>query len=145
MCIRDSKNTGWVVGSHGTILKTIDGGLDWISQESNSSEVLISISIIDSENIWITGHNGTLLQTSTGGETWGSHSSFTLNNIESISFVNDLTGFALTSSGEIFKTNDSGMTWNRDSINSNQIHSIHFFDKHTGWVTGSRGLIGKKK
>jgi hypothetical protein len=60
-------NTGWVVGSYGTIIKTTNGGTNWFSQNSGTTNVLYSVYFIDSNTGWAVGSNGTVLRTSNGG------------------------------------------------------------------------------
>jgi len=70
------QNTGWAVGhlynvNTGIILKTTNGGLNWISQVHSSSYWLSSVHFIDNNSGWVVGQNGTILKTITGGELVG--------------------------------------------------------------------------
>ncbi len=57
---------GTAVGSNGTILRTIDGGIEWNLQESETTENLTSISFTE-DNIWIAvGNKGTILRSEMG-------------------------------------------------------------------------------
>jgi photosystem II stability/assembly factor-like uncharacterized protein len=68
VCFIDT-NTGWAVGSAGSIIKTTDGGVTWMVQ-SDSGNVLRSCTFIDANNGWIAGENGTILKTTDGGNLW---------------------------------------------------------------------------
>jgi photosystem II stability/assembly factor-like uncharacterized protein len=61
-------STGWVVGSHGKLFKTIDG-LSWLPQTSNTTSNLNDVFFIDSMIGWAAG-SGVLLHTVDGGLNW---------------------------------------------------------------------------
>ncbi len=63
-------NIGWVVGAYGLILKTTDGGLNWIKLVSGSSKQLQSVRFIDNEIGWAVGAYGKILKTTNGGVTF---------------------------------------------------------------------------
>ena len=60
-------NTGTAVGSHGTILRTTDGGASWVSQRSGTTYVLKGVSFTDVDTGTAVGINGTILRTTDGG------------------------------------------------------------------------------
>lgn len=61
---------GWIVGSSGTILHTIDGGETWISQDSSTFDNLYALDFVDNKHGWVVGDNSTILYTNNGGVTW---------------------------------------------------------------------------
>ncbi|MDI6766514.1 MAG: FlgD immunoglobulin-like domain containing protein [Bacteroidota bacterium] len=61
-------NTGCGVGYAGTIFKTTDGGTNWTSQSSGTTNNLRSVYFTDSNTGWAVGADGTILKTTTGGE-----------------------------------------------------------------------------
>ena len=73
----DSKN-GLVVGSEGTILRTVDSGKTWNLQNSHIKYpedtsvnlFLRSVLMIDSLNAWVGGEDGILLHTTDAGKSW---------------------------------------------------------------------------
>jgi hypothetical protein len=60
-------NTGWVVGADGIILKTTNGGDNWIPQRSGTINYFESVFFIDSNTGWAVGNDGTILKTNNGG------------------------------------------------------------------------------
>ena len=64
--------TGWAVGTHGTVLKTIDGGLTWKLQRSGANEHLARVAAFDTDNVAAAASDGSLLLTRDGGGTWKS-------------------------------------------------------------------------
>ncbi len=114
-----NKDTGWAVGdaiSKAQILKTVDGGKNWVAQNSNSFENLDNV-YFSSPNVgFTTGDNGTFLKTLDGGNTWSSvttipGSNFRPSYLSKFYFTSNYTGF-YTTDYAIFKTNDSGENWN---------------------------------
>lgn len=65
----DPKN-GWASGGMGTILHTVDGGITWNEQKSNTIERFSKVFFVDANNGWVTGYSGTILHTTDGGNLW---------------------------------------------------------------------------
>ncbi len=89
---------GWIVGgdedNHETIiLRTSDGGLNWVVQESGTDNGLNSVWFTNDETGWIAGNNGTILYTSNGGEYWELSPCPVEENLYSTCFVNQQTGW----------------------------------------------------
>ena len=66
----ESQN-GWVVGNHGVILHTGDGGEHWNAQESGTEVCLADVDFFDKKNGWVAGRYGTIIHTNDGGDSWG--------------------------------------------------------------------------
>ena len=63
-----NSTTGWVTGQNGEVLKTTDGGANWIKQFIESTTSLGSIYFIDQYNGWAVGGAGSIFHTASGGE-----------------------------------------------------------------------------
>jgi photosystem II stability/assembly factor-like uncharacterized protein len=65
---------GWLVGPHGTLQSTDDGGLTWARAATpltrEEQPFLSDVSFPDPMNGWVVGEEGTILHTSDGGTTW---------------------------------------------------------------------------
>ena len=71
---------GWIAGSRGTLLTSVDGGKSWKPEKPFTQDNLVDIHFVDSENGWLlcerdvysTGKNAVsyLRRTSDGGKTW---------------------------------------------------------------------------
>ena len=86
------------MGRWGTILKTTNGGTNWISQTSGTTIDLFSVNFLDQNTGWAVGEIGTILKTTNGGTNWTSQTSGTTNHLFSVNFVDQNTGWAV---GEI--------------------------------------------
>ena len=117
-------NTGYSVGSGGTILNTIDGGKTWRAQTSGTTNDLYSVYFSDVNTGYAVGGSliwsdsgidivgkpyiGTILKTTNGGATWTSQLSGTIYRLYSVYFTNFNTGYAVGDGGTILKTITSG-------------------------------------
>jgi photosystem II stability/assembly factor-like uncharacterized protein len=133
-----NENTGYAVCRGYTVIKTTNGGENWMSV-SNGIRSLLGPSILDgiltslsiiNENTVIAGGNG-LIKTTNGGTTWFSLST-TITYLTSIAFVNNTTGFAATSIGKLYKTTNQGSTWSLAGTYGTAINAIHFPSEQSG-------------
>ena len=62
-----NENTGYVAGESGVIIKTVNAGDSWRSQNSNTEKNLYSIFFTDSIRGWAVGDSGAIVKTNTGG------------------------------------------------------------------------------
>ena len=86
-----------LVGEAGTILRTTDGGTNWILQTSGTTEILKSVFFTDADTGTAVGYGATILRTTNGGTNWFSQSSGISNSItlEDVYFLNANTGTAV--------------------------------------------------
>jgi photosystem II stability/assembly factor-like uncharacterized protein len=99
------------VGNSGVILKTINGGLNWTEQNSNTTGVLYSVSFAPKGSLangYAVGWNGKILKSVDGGENWISQASGTTKTLNSVHFVNPSTGYIVGDNGVILKTTNGG-------------------------------------
>jgi photosystem II stability/assembly factor-like uncharacterized protein len=140
------QNTAFAVGPDGAIIKTTNGGINWVSKPSGTYDYLISVSFINSTTGWVAGfteYNGIIIKTTDGGENWAVRSDGINAPIYSIIFINSQIGFA---AGDklIFKSVDGGLTWSPRFYNDSLwFNSILFVDQNTGWAVGGEGAIYK--
>ena len=150
--------TGWAVGGDivGTplyeyycmILKTTNGGINWVQQFSDSwGPCFNTIAIADSLNVFVSasgtnmtgfGSTGKLMKTSNGGLNWTSDAAISGLATNCVFFINSNTGwvnyyvvFDVPPAVRIIqKTTNKGATWNlvlKDSVNNFMVRSNLFF------------------
>ena len=110
-----SASIGWIVGSDGSIRKTINDGVSWTSQTSGVSATLSSVHFIDNNIGLAGGDSGTIIWTENGGSNWYSHkkldgTNWTNNKINSVSLVSHTglsTKIAVGNSGTILRGDPS--------------------------------------
>ncbi|TRZ51861.1 hypothetical protein D4R99_03725, partial [bacterium] len=134
-------NTGFCVGSRGTLLKTTNGGANWQIVPFTILS-LNSINIINSQTGFIAASCGTIFKTTNTGENWVAITSPSQSNInfKDIYFLNDNTGYCINDNN-IFKTTNGGMNWNNNYYSNVMLTKIYFKNQTTGFVIGKSGMI----
>ena len=145
-----NENTGYVCGS-GTILKTTNGGINWINVNTiNLLKPFTKIQAIDENIVYCVGMFSTIIKSSNGGLNWnvlrnGPTGTGIYGNFFALYFINPLTGWISGESQFILKTTNGGGTF--DSIPTTQlvqrITDFYFLNPTTGLVCGNTGLIRK--
>lgn len=131
-----------ISGRLGTACNEITG-CAWTTQVSGTTDVLLSIFFIDSNNGWTCGQQGKILKTTNGGTNWTQQTVGT-KNLRSIFFININTGWICGRFGTILKTTDSGTNWTSQVSGTQQrLNSIFFVDSNIGWTCGGNGRIFK--
>lgn len=130
-----NEDTGLVVGYGGTILRTIDGGVNWDTIPSGTSEDFLSITFHNQTGL-ITGNGGTILKSTNGGLSWTDKSS--ANTIwHQAQLLNEHTAYIVGESSTVLKTIDGGDNWIfLTSGTGNGRVSLFFNDVNTGFVVG---------
>jgi photosystem II stability/assembly factor-like uncharacterized protein len=126
-------------------LKTIDGGISWISLATGVTDYLTNIYFINAYNGFIIGLEGTLLRTSDAGNTWQKITPPVQTTFSSIWFTDENTGFITGEITALLKTTDGGLTWNQVPVASGyrSLNSLVFTGPSTGYQVGSFGRIEK--
>jgi photosystem II stability/assembly factor-like uncharacterized protein len=90
---------GWVVGTNGLVLKTLDGGRNWASVDTgiNLRKLnLLAVKALPQETVLIAGEKGTIIRSTDGGKTW---SNLFIPEDVNVSNINQIGGH-LTAGGE---------------------------------------------
>jgi|GEM_PF-2063218 len=140
----DGLETGWLVGTKGTIKKTANAGADWFSQIYGTAAVngLESIYFVNSSTGWAVGSNGSAYKTTDGGLSWNPKSTGVLSTMHSVHFADINTGWAV-GNGVILKSMDSGNTWVLQLSTSLVLNAIHMFSATDGIALGDGGAVVK--
>ncbi|MBK9229232.1 MAG: hypothetical protein IPL67_19775 [Ignavibacteria bacterium] len=102
------RNTGWIAGQLGTILKTTNGGANWILQPSGTEDALHSVKFHDDNTGYVVGDFGTILKTTNGGEYWSEQESGMMHGLNSVFFTDKNHGWIVGESGTIIHTSTGG-------------------------------------
>ncbi|MDP2362707.1 MAG: YCF48-related protein, partial [Ignavibacteria bacterium] len=101
---------GIAVGDEGLLLKTQDGGNNWLQETVTTTEDLNFVKF-SSQLGFIGGSNGLLLRTSDGGINWSQISIGTNKDIMSILIHTQNNIWLVGKDGLIMKSEDAGLNW----------------------------------
>lgn len=137
-------NIGWIVGRNKTLLKTIDGGNNWLPQDTSVFEEspviadLADVFFIDENVGWIVSNH--IYKTINGGGTWNKvyhDSSYKPSGMDFVQFVTPNIGWAIGgyAGSKILKTVDGGQNWSFQN-NPKPLNFIDafFVDSLNGWI-----------
>lgn len=152
----DSDNV-WVVGEDGTLVKTTDGGINWINVPNNFTRNIKCVEFINPDTGWIagaisgsSGDDDLIYWTTDGGATWEQQilDNGVVIEIFDIEFMRDspadsVRGFIAGGLASVFKTDDYGTTWEDLSGNCGEgnFWSCSFADKNHGWFVGMPSAV----
>lgn len=130
-----SSSVGWVaVGSQ--IIKTTNGGVNFVGQTVPTNSGLNSVSFIDVNTGVTVGLSGFIARTVNGGTTWTQITSPTVSTINYVKFVSATVGYAGYVSG-LLKTVDAGASWSTVSgVTTTSFNSLDFSGTTDGWIAG---------
>ena len=90
-----NNNSGWAVGSCGTILHTNDSGINWTMQNNEFDNHLREVVFIDENSGWAVGYDGIILHTSDGGTHWNLQNSGTSFTLDFVCFPSAEVGYVV--------------------------------------------------
>lgn len=119
---------GWRITPFGGVKYTTDGGATWTNQVSGVFENILSINIIDSNEVWMAGVSG-LIHTTNAGANWTINLSSraaigaTLPFLTDCHFTDANTGWAISPIFEsLISTTDGGVSWVVHSVKGELIY-----------------------
>jgi hypothetical protein len=141
--------TGYAVGDSGTILKTTNGGTNWVAQNSGITGTYNNLNAVyftDVNTGYAVGQMGKIIKTTNGGTNWSALTSGVSNDIFSIYFVDANTGYAVGWT-KVLKTIDAGATWTIQATGisgtNDNLNGVFFINANTGFTVGNKGRILK--
>ncbi|MCX8105765.1 MAG: YCF48-related protein [Ignavibacterium album] len=151
-----TQNTGFVVGgsittgnTFGDILKTTDGGENWVKLSIDPGNRTYSVFFLD-ENTGFIGSQGPtgVYKTTDGGNNWtqlNTNTGVASSIVYDIKFYNQNLGFAMYGSGQVARTTDGGNTWTPVSAawGSAAGYEIFIVDSSVIYICGAGGRISK--
>lgn len=135
VCFIDTSN-GWACGYNGTVLRTSDGGQNWSSQTSGTSQSLWAVHFTDANYGTLVGNTGTIRRTSNGGNTWLPQTSGVSAALTGVVFLDPLVGWIAGPSQNVLFTESAGAFWQSVFVpgSSNTSRALWFENDQTGWV-----------
>ncbi|MEI7483160.1 MAG: YCF48-related protein [Ignavibacteriota bacterium] len=114
-----NRYTGWALGDGGKVLKTTNGGINWMNIPNPSyigGGILSSIFPVDSMYCYVAGGYDVILKTTNGGSNWIEISNGPLltGGYNGVSFINRDTGW-FCGSHRLLRTTNGGITFDSSS------------------------------
>lgn len=139
-------DTVYMSGNDGIIIKTVNGGNNWVTVYSEPTLQLWGMFFVNSLTGFTSGSTGRIMKTTNAGANWFNVTSPTQTSLNSIYFINENTGF-ISGYAIALKTTNQGGSW----INMNapyisgfeNFREIYFFNENLGLYVSDAGRIVK--
>lgn len=140
-----NENLGWATGDSGLILSTMNGGLSWNQDSSQTYSGLNDIMFFDSQVGLCVGSNGLIMKSTDGGEHWRVIQSSPGAIFFKLFLQGDSVAYAAGGpNNTILRSTDRGDTWTSRAVNAPQgtiFEDIYFISDSEGWAVGNGGVI----
>jgi len=136
-------NIGWAVGDNGVILKTTDGGNNWVSKEAPVSVSWKAVKFLNSSIGFAVGSGGYIIKSLNGGQTWFTVDTDINDTLNDIVILDSKNVVAVGNNGTVLLASD-GLTFNvitQTSGVTEDFNGVFFFDTSVGWVVGNNGTL----
>ncbi len=142
---RVGSHTLWLTGNMGKIVKSTDGGRNWVIQPTPDKANLQAISAWNADRAVAVGNGANVLVTRDGGSHWSKAESVphakVFNKLIGVQALPDGHALAVGENGAILKSTDYGENWQK----MRPFHQIIFNDVTDAgqglWVVGEEGTI----
>lgn len=137
------ENVGYGI-LYSSIIKTINGGLEWIETSLSNEGTLLDIFFVNQSVGYTCGFMGDFYKTTNGGETWIKLPTQFFNALLCMYFVDENTGYMSGDGCTFFQTDNGGMNWNSlEYFSCSWSNSVWFTDDLNGYIVGGNGKILK--
>ena len=130
-----------VVGRHGMIRRTTDGGVTFDDRELPIADDLQDVEIIGDGRGWVVGDAGTIWRTEDSGDSWSVATSGTATNLGGVAWVGGSTVIAAGDGGLVLRSTDDGRTWSSVASGTGQdLRAVAANrDSVAVWIVGTNG------
>lgn len=138
-----NENIGWAVGDKGTILKTVDSGINWVSKDTPINIDFRSVKFYDLNTGYAVGARGNIIKTINGGESWFTLETPTGDDLYDLAIIDENKICIVGDNGTMLLSSD-GTIFNivsQTAGNTEDLRSVYFFDIAVGWSVGSNGTL----
>ena len=138
-------DTVFICGNYGKILRTYNGGQNWVTVYSDTNVQLWDIKFVSPDTGFVAGSSGRIMKTTNKGDNWVTLPSGITNALQGMYFLNSTTGY-VSGSIIVLKTTDAGSSWtdlNAPGISFETNTDVYFINEMTGWFSTNSGRIVK--
>jgi len=135
-----SRTLGFAVGNKGTIVRTVDGGTNWVDLSKGDAKSYFAIHGLAANDLWI-GTNQRVLHSTDMGENWTEKLFLTGGSINDVLAISATRVLACSTTGIIYRTTDGGTKWDTVYSITGQLRSLAKIDDQRYMATGYNGVI----
>jgi photosystem II stability/assembly factor-like uncharacterized protein len=141
---------GWLVGRHGLIRSSVDGGESWqlVEQPRSEKPHLWSVDFVNGRRGWTVGADGTILHTVDGGRSWRRQDSGVRDSLTDVDFLDEERGWVVgferkNGTAVVLATSNGGKIWSEQvRVGSEEMRSIFVLDARHAWAVGQQQRRG---
>jgi photosystem II stability/assembly factor-like uncharacterized protein len=150
-------NTGFICGTDGWIAKTTNGGINWDSVPSGTTNDLYSVQFLNANTGFMaggtrnaSGTNGVVIKTTNGGTSWDTLNYDNAHNNTGGIFALDANHLYVALAHVIYNggvfyglrmSTDGGTIWTSAPTGPDQLFDVFFVNADTGFVCGLGGVV----
>lgn len=142
-----NRYTGWTCGYNGRMIKTTNGGINWVIQNTGvPSKSLRSLNIVNSDILYSAGLFETLIKTTDGGNNWIILKDGIIGNSGSYwgsFFLNENTGWICGTGQKILKTTNGGLNFDSAYVPTGYLYDLYFRNSLEGLACGQSASMYK--
>ncbi len=142
-----NRYTGWTCGYNGRMIKTTNGGVNWIIQNTGiTGKSLRSLNIVSPNILYSAGLFETLIKTTDGGNNWIILKNGQIGNSGSYwgsFFINENTGWICGTGQKILKTTNGGLNFDSAYVPTGYLYDLYFRNSLEGLVCGESAAMYK--
>jgi photosystem II stability/assembly factor-like uncharacterized protein len=136
-----SPTVAWAVGDVGTILHTVDGGLNWVAQASGTPFNLRGVAWAGPGILWAVGDAGTIRKSVDDGATWFARPSPVGASLYGVTAVSPTVAWAVGGGGTVIRTID-GVNWfARPTGVVTPLYGVAATSANEAWAVGRGGTV----
>ncbi|MFN5319310.1 MAG: YCF48-related protein [Bacteroidia bacterium] len=146
--------TGFATGSaagvgsctgSGSIIRTIDGGKNWLRMNTGSNAAMNRLHVQDKFTVYAVGASSTVIKTTDGGQSWTTLTTGVGAGLNAVHFAPaSQTGYVVGPNGILRKSTNGGASWSTISSGvTGTLFDVFFLNPSTGFIAGPNGVIRK--
>lgn len=129
-------------GANGKIFLSNDNAVTWTAINTDFSNYIYGLQILDENTFVICGSNGMIRKTTNLGNSWIIQSSGIINDFNALYYLNENIGYVVGNNGVVLKTLSQGSLWEiQNSTTSKSLFDVHFYSESVGNAVGNSNII----